>query len=171
MTHTLVYDETKPKVANLAVSYSNQSGAFKPTGYLSDIYFYGPKGVLTTAEDLYRWDQAIETGRLVKPMTLAQLFTPARLNNGTTIPYGFGWYIAPDNGLAIAEHAGGYLGYRTAIRRYMERHTTVIVLSNNATIEAGPLARRIGQIYVGEQAAQAAASVKVNVSVLESYVG
>ena len=50
-----------------------------------------------------RWDGALAAGRVVKPSTLAQMWTPVRLNYGGTFPYGLGWFV--DERLRSAEVA------------------------------------------------------------------
>jgi hypothetical protein len=136
----------------------------------SDIFVYGPKGIFSTLEDLFKWDQALETEKLVKAPMLRQAFTSAKLNNGMETQYGFGWYVNKENGLDVIEHAGGYLGYRAIIRRYPGQRTTVVLLSNNATIEATPLAKKIAQVYLAD-AMKADAGAKVELSILKEYVG
>ncbi len=170
MNSTAIFDETKPKIQHMATSYFLEGGSFRPFVTTSDVFLYGAKGVFSTTEDLYKWDQALETGKLVKPPALKEAFTSARLNNGTNTQYGFGWYIVEDNGLRVVEHAGGYLGYRAAIRRYPDERATIIVLSNNATVEAAPLARKIAQVYLAEKMKPPTA-VKIDSSLWRDYVG
>lgn len=170
MNNTLIWDESKPKVEHLAISYAPADNGFKSIDYLSDVYLYGPKGVVTTAADLYKWNEALETEKLVKATTLRQAFTPSKLNNGTESPYGFGWAMGKEGGLDVVEHGGGYLGYRTNIKRYPGQRTTVILLANNAQVEVAPLGRKIGQIYLSDKMV-APVAIKVDSSILNSYVG
>ncbi|MEP6742913.1 MAG: serine hydrolase, partial [bacterium] len=170
MDHTRIWDETKPKIAHLAVSYAPNGNAFRPVEYVSDISLYGPKGVVTTLMDLAKWDEALETEKLVRTATMRQAFTPLKLNDGTESPYGFGWALGKHNGLEMVEHAGGYLGYRAEIRRYPAEHTTIILLSNNATFEMVPLGKKIAGIYLADKMIMPAA-MKVDPAILSSYVG
>ena len=106
----------------------------------------------------------------VKASTLKQAFTSGKLNNGMLTLYGFGWYVNQENGLDVLEHAGGYLGYRANIRRYPAQHTTIFLLSNNATVEPTPLARKIAAIYLAEQM-KTPVGTKLDVQLLKEYVG
>lgn len=170
MNSTVIFDETNPKVEHMAVSYFFEGNEFKPYAPTSDRFFYGPKGVVSTLEDMYKWAQALETEKLLKASTLKQAFTPARLSNGTETIYGFGWFLGKENGLDVYEHAGGYLAYRATIRRYPSQHTTVIVLSNNALIEPTSLAKKISQIYLSDRV-KVAAEMKMDTAILKEYVG
>jgi D-alanyl-D-alanine carboxypeptidase len=170
MNSTVILDESKPKIERMAVSYFFEGNEFKPYQPTSDIFFYGAKGVISTLEDMYRWEQALAAEKLVKASTLKQAFTPGRLNSGTETIYGFGWYIVKDNGLDVYEHAGGYLAYRSNIRRYPAQRLTVILLSNNALIEPTSLTKKISQIYLSDRA-KGAVAMKVDAAILKEYVG
>ena len=170
MNSTVVFDETKPGVEHMAVSYFFEGNEFKPYAPTSDLFFYGPKGVVSTIEDMHKWEQALETEKLVKASTLKQAFTPARLKDGTETSYGFGWYITRENDLYVHEHAGGYLAYRATIRRYPAQRTTVILLSNNALIEPTSLAKKISQIYLSDRV-RGAPTMKIDSTLLKEYVG
>jgi CubicO group peptidase (beta-lactamase class C family) len=98
----------------------------------------GPYGISSTVEDLLKWDQALYTNKLVQATTLREAFTPAKMNDGKAgklfgLGYGFGWLIAPNDDTAIGGrvfHSGGYPGYQSMITRYIDKHKTVILLTN-----------------------------------------
>jgi D-alanyl-D-alanine carboxypeptidase len=171
MSHSLIWDEGKPKIEHLAISYAPAEGSFQSLDPVSDTFIYGAKGVITTTEDLIKWNEALESEKLVKAATLQQAFTPMKLNDGTESPYGFGWRLGRDNGLVMVGHSGGYLGYRTHIRRYPSQRTTIVVLSNNAAAGGENLANGIGRIYLGDKMVAPAPKIKVDPAVLNSYVG
>ena len=171
MNRTLVWDETKPLINNRAIPYERVANSFNSLPYGSDIYIYGAKGVVTTAEDMYKWDQALYTEKLVKRSTLKEAFTPARLNNGKESYYGYGWDIGNDHGLNLFRHDGGYLGFRTVIARYPDQQFSIIILSNVSSVAStSSIARRIARIYLGDQM-KLTPTVKVDPEVLRSYAG
>ena len=76
------------------------------------------------------------SAKLVKPKTLDQAFTPGKLNDGSSINYGFGWMIKTNtNGEKVIWHSGDNPGYKTRIMRYPATKQTLIVLCNNAYLE------------------------------------
>lgn len=171
MNRTQIWDETRPVISGRAIPYAPDAGSFKSLPYGSDNFIYGAKGVVTTAEDMYKWDQSLYTEKLVKAATLREAFTPAKLNNGQESYYGYGWGIGKDRGLNLLRHDGGYLGFRTIIARYPDQRFTVIILSNNSTLGAtNSIARQIARIYLGERMT-ASPAVQVDPEVLRSYVG
>lgn len=93
----------------------------------------GPGRISSTAEDLLKWDQALYGNKLVKASTLSEAFWPMKLNNGKLSNYGFGWVIVNNNAHGrVVMHTGDNPGYATRIVRYLDRHKTIILLSNNA---------------------------------------
>lgn len=105
----------------------------------------GDGNVYSSAEDLLKWDQALYSTKLVSAATLKEAFTPVKLNDGSTYNYGFGWGIE-NNGKKVA-HTGGWVGFRTAIERDMEKNTTLILLSSSSDFSAY---RIINEILAGK---------------------
>lgn len=88
--------------------------------------------VNSTTGELFKWNEALYTEQLVMDSTLAEAFTPVGLSDGSTYPYGFGWFIRSDSALGqIAAHTGGWPGYGTLIVRYLDRKDCLIILTNN----------------------------------------
>lgn len=171
MSRTQVWDESKPIINNRAIPYTQEAGSFQSLPFGSDTYIYGAKGVVTTADDMYKWDQALYTEKLVKASTLKEAFMPAKLNNSRESYYGYGWNIGNDHGLNMFRHDGGYLGFRTVIARYPDQQFTVIILSNTRTVAStSSIAGRIARIYLGDRM-KLPATVNVDQEVLRNYVG
>jgi CubicO group peptidase (beta-lactamase class C family) len=93
----------------------------------------GPGRISSTAEDLLKWDQALYSNKLINQSTLAEAFTPMKLNDGRFSDYGFGWEIRKDTIMGkIVQHSGDNPGYKTEIVRLIDKKKTIIVLNNNA---------------------------------------
>jgi len=84
-------------------------------------------GIFSTVTDLTRWDNALAKGTVLTPASLAQMWTPATLTDGSTVPYGFAWGITEDRGHRVISHTG-ITG--TEYTRYPTDQLTVIVLTN-----------------------------------------
>lgn len=81
-------------------------------------------GLVTTARDLYKWDQALYGQQLVKQATLDSVFTPGLGG------YGYGWFVATGDNGRTHEHSGGLPGFSAYIMRMPETRRTVIILNN-----------------------------------------
>ena len=90
----------------------------------------GDKGVYTSVDDLYKYDQALDHFTLLPDSVLQESFMPGsptywrRKNN-----YGFGWRLK-DGMDSTVYHFGWWKGFRTFYIRDMKYHKTLIVLSN-----------------------------------------
>jgi CubicO group peptidase (beta-lactamase class C family) len=151
MKDTVVYDERKPAVANRAISYAREANGFADIDANPLNLIYGDGSVNTTVEDMFRWDQALLTERLVKASTLAEAFTPGKLNDGSSTGYGFGWSVQRFLGLDCVGHGGGWVGFRTFILRFPSERFSVIVLSNWAQFDPDGLSKRIARVYLGDR--------------------
>ncbi|MFT3701649.1 MAG: serine hydrolase [Agriterribacter sp.] len=90
----------------------------------------GDGNVYSSVEDLYKWDQALYTDKLVKQSTFKDAITSGALNNGEQTNYGFGWFLEKTPG--EYQHSGGWVAFTTYIDRYTATKEVFIVLDNSA---------------------------------------
>jgi CubicO group peptidase (beta-lactamase class C family) len=91
----------------------------------------GDGGMYSTIEDLFVWDQALYSNKLIKQESQEEAFTPVSLANGRNQNYGFGWYIGNNMNGRTVYHSGGLVGFRTYIERQIDVKNTIIILNNN----------------------------------------
>src|SRR5215831_16634345 len=75
-------------VPNLARGYDVRGGVLVPAAPATWTVPFSAGGVCTTAEDLVRWQQAIDAGRVITPAHVAEMRTPTTLADGTRLDYG-----------------------------------------------------------------------------------
>jgi CubicO group peptidase (beta-lactamase class C family) len=143
MNRTRVYNTRRSGevIPNYAYGfvYSDSLKKFSLPDSLKEYYYvitldgiYGDGVVNSTTGDLFKWDQALYTEKLVKKATLDEAFTPVKLNSDSTYQYGFGWFIAQDSTLGkVVQHSGGWPGYGTYIKRFIDENDCIIILTNN----------------------------------------
>ncbi len=97
-----------------------------------------PSGAfLSSAQDLAKWEVALSGDRILKEPAKREMWTPVRLNDGRTFPYGFGWQLddwpadarAP-TGVPMIRHGGSMNGFRAGYSRWPSHRLAVIVLTN-----------------------------------------
>lgn len=125
LNNTFVYDKSVNYQKPITRAYSKFGDESDAVGSTT-----GDGGICSTVEDLFKWDQALYTNKLVSQALLVQAFNPAVLNNGTNSPYGLGWMIKNDSSAKIVYHTGGSGGYRTYIERDLDHHNAIIILTN-----------------------------------------
>jgi len=89
--------------------------------------YRGMGGVVTTAEDLHRWDRALRGDAVLSPEARVELLRPRAAG------YAGGWFVeATPRGTTRVHHGGGVAGYRANVVRYLEEDALVVVLTNDA---------------------------------------
>jgi CubicO group peptidase (beta-lactamase class C family) len=98
----------------------------------------GPGLVVSTAQDLLRFDQALYSNKLLSAASVEEMFTPVKLTNGknaqlNTAPLyaGMDWAIDIDSSAGkVVSHNGGNPGISAILLRNLRTHQTVILLEN-----------------------------------------
>ncbi len=139
-------------VPNRASGYSWTGLEFRRGDFIAEsILSYGGGGVLSTAPDLALWAQAMMSSKLLKPETVTEAWTPARLSDGQTTGYGLGWGIGRVQGHREISHTGGHAtGFTSFLGIYPEDRLAVVVLVNRRGADPAHIARRIAGVYVPE---------------------
>jgi CubicO group peptidase (beta-lactamase class C family) len=96
---------------------------------LTDIFSAG--AMLSNVEDLSKWVGALEKGKFLSAKSREKMWTPVKLNDGSTYPYGFGWRLQDHNGETSIWHTGSTSGFAAALQRFPKRNLAVIVLCNS----------------------------------------
>lgn len=96
-----------------------------------------------TVYDVAKWDAALYGETLLKRASLEQIWSPVKLNNGKTYPYGFGWMLHTANGRRLIEHGGSWQGFKSCISRYVDDKLTIVLFANLAQTNPERLAHGI----------------------------
>ena len=143
MKNTVAYVQGVNEVPFRAFGYAVENGKFVFRDQSPTSAVLGDGGIYSSVLDLFKWDQALYTEKLVKKATLQEAFTPAVLANGDTTNYGFGWRIDHYRGHLRIHHTGSTCGFRNVIQRFPDDHFTVIILTNRAEPDVAPLAVKL----------------------------
>ena len=177
------HDDHNQPVRGRAFAYSPVAGGgWRINVWNNDIV--GQGGLMTTVEDLQKWDENFYTGQIGGAPFLARQLTRGRLASGKELAYAFGLEIGEYRGLPMVEHAGSTGGYRTVITRFPGRHTTIVVLCNVSSADAPGMAHRVADVLLAgaftkaaptptarRAARPAAATVTLSPSELSMLVG
>jgi CubicO group peptidase (beta-lactamase class C family) len=135
-------------VPNRAAGYRLADGQLKNQNWVSPSLNTTADGALyLTVYDMSKWDAALYTEKLLKRSSLEQMWTPVKLNDGKTHPYGFGWALGAVRGHRIIEHGGSWQGFKSHIARYLDDKLTIVVFANQARANPAKLAHGVAAIY------------------------
>lgn len=99
-------------------------------------YNYNFKGfgeMISSTQDLFKYDQALYDGRLLSESVLKDVFTTVKLNNGEANPVGngLGWQIEQDSSIGkLVMHSGAMIGVSSILLRNITKHQTIIIIDN-----------------------------------------
>lgn len=101
----------------------------------------GGSDLITSVEDLYRWDRALRKNKILPPEMIRRMTTPYA-ERRPDMSYGYGWFvITTPRGTTDLYHGGGDIprGVTAALNRYMDENIVTIVLVNSMIDELGML--------------------------------
>lgn len=128
--------------------YMTRDDSFINPYYMDLDLAIGLAGVYSTVDDLYLWDQALYTERIIAAATRQVMFTRQVLNDSTETAYGLGWRVGDVNGLTEIAHSGLLNGFTSRFARFPDQRFFVVVLCNNPRLSTGELAAQIAEIYL-----------------------
>jgi CubicO group peptidase (beta-lactamase class C family) len=151
MTRSAYEGHERDKAAR-ALGYSGAPGGFKPAMPLSMTQPYAAGSLVSTVDDLARWDAAVSSGKLLKAASWQRAFTPYTLADGASTNYGYGWSVGKLKGTPMISHGGGINGFNTYVLRLPAEKVYVAVLSNadSGLMQADDAAMRAAAIAIGK---------------------
>ena len=140
-------------VPNRAAGYRVVKGQLKNQDWVSPSLNTTADGALyLTVYDMAKWEAALYTEKLLKRGSLETMWTPVKLNNGKTHPYGFGWTLGQVGGHRVVEHGGSWQGFKSQISRYVDDKLTVVVFANVSRANPAKIAHVVAALFNSELA-------------------
>lgn len=145
--------DNKTPIENKASGYYRLGNQYINESYIYNLNTFGASGVHSTVHDLYLWDRALYTEKLLSSDNM-RLYTSPHFKVAPDYSYGFGWEftslpLAKDDTLNTMEHSGAIRGFRANMFRVPSERKCVIILSNSANQSAYELFENIMQIFRG----------------------
>ena len=149
MNHTYIgtYDKVLP---NTAYGYSSSAdGGYRPATYLSWSWPFAAGAIISSVDDMLKWDNALYTEKILNREYKALAWKPYILDDGRLANYGFGWGISRYMDTRFIAHGGGINGFVSMGIRIPKQHIYVILLTNSTTVAPGPIAEKIALKVAG----------------------
>ncbi len=168
------YGHQEEVVAGRASGYVKGPNGWVNAPYLSLTQPYAAGSLMSTVDDLARWSDALEEGRVVSPASRDRMFTPAVLRggeqDGVSTRYGFGNAITTVAGRPAHEHGGGIHGFLSDLLRVPDGDLLIVILSNNPAVDPHATAHRVAELAFGGPEPPAP-TLAVAPERLDDYVG
>jgi CubicO group peptidase (beta-lactamase class C family) len=144
--HNSGYDHSDELIAHRAAGYEHGKNGFVNAAYLDMSIPYAAGSLYSTVEDLYLWDQALYTEKLLSNDWKAKMFTPALAS------YAYGWGVSrvpdgkPGAGETLIQHDGGINGFNTREARYVDEKHLIVLLNNTGISKLEQIASSIAAV-------------------------
>jgi D-alanyl-D-alanine carboxypeptidase len=129
--------------AKRIAGYRVQDGRFTPSPTIRTNLTFSTGGLVSTADDLHRWQNAMASEKLLEPATWKRAFTPAILNSGKPAEYGYGWVLRKLRGQPMREHSGVIAGFQAMVLMLPQEQLSLVFLTNQQARQN--VARRMGE--------------------------
>ncbi len=130
MTRTFV-DDVYAIIPNRARGYRKTEKGEIINAPLHDTSIKIPGGgLVSTAEDLAKFATAVNTNQLVKPETLAQMWTKPKTSDGKEQGYAMGFLINDRDGLLRVFNDGSQAGTRTYLFLMPKQNLAIALMTN-----------------------------------------
>lgn len=140
-------------IGDLAIGYPD-AFTTQPDDFEDSSTLFASGGLYTTVNDLYLWDQALFTDKLIPKDLLDKMLTPyvstPDMVGITIFGYGYGWFIAEFKKHRMLFHTGRIEGFIALNAFYPDDKVVMIVLSNQRNVDSG-IVIQLANIIFGEK--------------------
>jgi len=140
--------DPKPLVPNRASGYEWKNDGFENRPILLSAIAFSAGSLISTVEDIVKWDAALSSEKLLNRSSLDQIWTATATDDDADAPfnYGFGWFVDSYHGHRLVQHSGGTPGFSSVIYRFIDDKLTIIILTNHSDMIIDELAIDIAGI-------------------------
>ncbi len=147
MISTKWRNDFREVIVNRAIAYSGSEGTYRQLMPFENVHGHG--GLLTTTNDLLRWNMLLENHELIGNRVAEWRIEQGKLTNGEKISYASGLFIQKVNGYQEISHSGATAGYRAWLAYYPQKKLSVVILSNDASFRS--VSSQISEIFLGKE--------------------
>lgn len=141
------YANDREVIKNRAYGYHNR-GKFTNRMMVSLTIPYASGSLMSTVDNMLKWQQAINSNKLLKQSTIDKAFTKHTLNNGEQFTYGYGWHLKDLAGVPTREHGGSVFGFKSMGVYVPSQDVYVLGLTNCDCISPTQIARDIAELAI-----------------------
>lgn len=134
MTHTSWRDSYKKVVSGRGIAYAKTGDTYEIN--MPNESVYGPGSLLTTTEDLVKWNEFYLNGKLGKPGLLGKQLATEKLPGKAETDYAAGLYIDQLRGHQLIYHDGQTAGYVGILESFPDLNLSIAWLSNTTEFKA-----------------------------------
>lgn len=128
--------------------HKDKFGIVHNAGVLDSSYKIPGGGLISSADDMARFEAAILADKLLQRATRDLMWTSLQTTDGKQTGYALGWGLDEKLGVHVVGHTGGQQGTDTAMFLVPDRRAGVVVLANMDNVGTNRLADEILRIVL-----------------------
>jgi len=168
------YDRSHPTAKNHAQGYRYSASGYEPARFVNMSVPFSAGALYSTVLDVYKWDQAVDAGKLIPKNLMDEMLTGHVAMDGPGGPkYGFGWMISTEFGHKVIWHGGGLEGFTSLNSWFPDNDAYVIVLDNVTSLDVHGIGRALAAILFGQkyEVPQEHKEIALDAGALGKFVG
>ncbi len=149
------YDHTADIIPKRASGYEKAGSDYFNAQYIDMTVPYSAGSIYSTVENLYLWDQALYTDKLLSKKYMNKIFTPYA-KPPFADSYGYGWGLIKkhldnvDDSLNIITHGGTINGFNSLILRITNSKDLIVLLNNTGVTNLNEISDKIIDILYNQ---------------------
>jgi CubicO group peptidase (beta-lactamase class C family)/uncharacterized protein YneR len=163
-----LYGDDKILVSHRASGYQQLGNGFENADFLSMSQPYAAGALMMNIEDLYKWNRALISGKLISGESRRLAWENYTLNNGKPVNYGYGWTLGDVQGFQMTGHGGGINGFLTHEAWFPEKDIFVAMFVN-CTCIGTDAAHEIAALALGRPFSYR--EIEITAAEVEEYIG
>lgn len=138
-----------------------------PAPVVDSTIAYAAGAIYSTVGDLYKWERAIFSDKILHPGSWNTVFTPQKNK------YGYGWGIDTLFGKKFMAHGGGIHGYTSYLIRFPEDELVVIMIDNASSTSLSKISTSLAAIALHQPYSlpEQKKEIQLEEALLKEYVG
>ena len=150
------YDNHMDILKNRATGYEKQGRDYVNSDYLDMTIPYAAGSMYSTVEDLYKWDQALYTTKILPEEYMSMYFKP-QISAWGDAHYAYGWGVgyttigSSKDSIYTIGHGGGINGFNTNITRTTSDKSLIVLLNNTGGAPLNDMTEAILAIIHGKE--------------------
>lgn len=144
------YGSMNELIKNRASGYQFDQNIFSNADYMSLTLPYAAGSILSTVDDLLKWQNALNSNLLIKRSSFEKAIKPSLLNNGKIISYGYGFRIANLEASKVIAHTGSTKGFTSIALFFPKENIYIAALSNCNCKNISDVTKKIATIVINK---------------------
>lgn len=144
------YGNLKHSIPNRTKGYIIEQNEFIKADYMNLSLAYSAGAILSSTEDLLKWQNALLSNTLLKETSFKQAMTPTLLNSGKRIPYGYGFRFSRLGNSPVIAHTGSTRGFTSIALFLPQENMYITALTNCNCKNVNNIAKQVAELFIAK---------------------